>query len=126
MPKEVTPRPARTRRIPPPKTASNSSSLFTVRSDIGQHRCTAKATAAQLCARLIRLPQWMGQDLGPDRHPGSDRKQLLSIAARQVRNRADGALSPEQLVREGGDVAHVDAGADDRRSLRGGPQRRRD
>jgi hypothetical protein len=68
----------------------------------------------------------MGQDLGPYRHPGCDREQLLSVAPRQVRNRADRAFSPEQLVGEGGDIAHVDAGADDRRPLRGGAQRRRD
>ena len=41
--------------------------------------------------------------------------------ARQVRDGAEHALAPEQLVRERRDVAHVDAGADDGRR----PSRRR-
>src|SRR3954452_6991722 len=104
MPKEVTPSPARTRFIPPPKMASNSSSLFTVTSAIGQHRCTAKATAAQRFERVIRLTQWMGHDLGPNRIPGCHGELPLPVAPCQFRNRANGALSLEQLVGESGVV----------------------
>src|SRR5205823_13945710 len=45
------------------------------------------------------------------------REELLPVAARQVRDRAHDTLAPQQLVREGRDVAHVDPGADDRAAL---------
>ena len=55
---------------------------------------------------------------------GCEREELLAVAARQVRDRAEHALVPEQLVRERRDVGHVDAGADDGAALRDGAQRR--
>ena len=41
------------------------------------------------------------------------RRNSSPSRARQVRDRPDGALLPEEVVRERRDVAHVDAGADD-------------
>src|SRR5919204_569537 len=55
-----------------------------------------------------------------------EREELLAVAPRQVRDRANDALAPEQLVRERRDVAHVDAGANDHACLAHGAQRRRD
>ena len=48
----------------------------------------------------------------PDLGPASGRR-LLAVAAGQGRDRAQLPLLPEDLVGEGGDLGHVDAGADD-------------
>lgn len=45
------------------------------------------------------------------------RQELLSIAARQARNRADDTLLPKIGVRKGRNVAHVDAAREDRAAL---------
>ena len=55
---------------------------------------------------------------------GREGEQVTRVVAGQVRHRAQDALLPQQLVRERGDVAHVDAGADDDAARRAGPQRR--
>ena len=44
--------------------------------------------------------------------------ELLRILAGQVRHRAQHALAPQQRVREGRNVAHVDAAAYDGRARR--------
>ena len=53
-------------------------------------------------------------------------EELLAVLAGEVRDRAHDALSPQDLVRERGDVAHVDARADDHAALRHRPERGRD
>ena len=48
---------------------------------------------------------------------GEGTEELAAVVAGQVRDRTEHALAPEQLVREGRDRAHVDAGADDGAAL---------
>ena len=75
---------------------------------------------------LVRALQREALDLRLHRHPRREREELLAVAAGQVRDGADDALAPEELVGERGDVAHVDPGADDRPARGDRPQRRRD
>ena len=49
----------------------------------------------------------------PDRDAGRHFQKLDSVSTREVRNRAERALAPQELVRKARNVAHVDAGADD-------------
>ena len=49
---------------------------------------------------------------------GASARNSSRVGARQVGDRAQHALAPEQLVRERRDVAHVDAAADDAAALR--------
>ena len=56
---------------------------------------------------------------------GATRRNSSPSRARQVGDRAHAPLAPEELVGEGGDLAHVDAGADDGAALRTTLQRRR-
>ena len=51
------------------------------------------------------------------RHFGRDFKEFLAVFAGQVSYRTDDALFPEQIIREGGNFAHVDAAADHHTSL---------
>ena len=53
------------------------------------------------------------------------REKLAAVGARQVCHGADAALTPEDLVGETRDVAHVDPAADDDASRAHGAQRRR-
>jgi hypothetical protein len=63
--------------------------------------------------RLVRVGQGERLDVRHDRHLRGQGEELLAVLPRQVGDRADGPLLPEELVRERGDVAHVDPGADD-------------
>ena len=47
-----------------------------------------------------------------------EREELLAVAAREVRDRAERPLAPQEVVRERRDVRHVDARAHDRAALR--------
>src|SRR5262249_24703282 len=47
-----------------------------------------------------------------------EREQLLAVLSRQICDRPENALAPEDRVRKRRDVAHVDAGVDDRAALR--------
>ena len=70
----------------------------------------SRASASFACGERDRL------DLAsaPAR-AGASARNSVAVGPRQVRDRADDPLAPEQLVRERRDVAHVDPGADDRR-----------
>src|SRR5438309_2075635 len=78
---------------------------------------TAYVAAAEPVERVVRILEREHLDLRPHRHLRRERQELLAVAAGEVRNRTDAALLPQQLVREGGDVAHVNAGADDGAAL---------
>ncbi len=80
----------------------------------------ARSAGAQAVERLVRVGQRERLDLGPDRHRGASAEELLAVRPRRVGDRAHLPLAPEQLVRERGDVGHVDARADDRAALRHG------
>ena len=56
---------------------------------------------------------------------GASSRNSSPSRARQVGDRAERPLAPEDLVGEGRDLAHVDAGADHPGALRACPQRRR-
>ncbi len=75
--------------------------------------------------RRVGLRQRKHLDGCADGHLRGQRQELLAIGARQVGHRADAALAPQPAVREGRDVAHVDAGADDGAALARGLQRGR-
>ncbi len=67
----------------------------------------------------------MDLDLGPDRDRGRDLEQLPNIATGEVGHRPQDPLTPEKLIREGRNVAHVDSGADDDAAWANRPQRGR-
>src|SRR5215210_2591973 len=90
-----------------------------------QHGRAPDLSSAQRLQGLVRLFEGKRAHLRADGHLRGEGEELLAVLAGKVRDRADGALSPEDLVREGGYVAHVDAGAHHHPSLRDGPQRDR-
>src|SRR4029453_15671140 len=52
--------------------------------------------------RLVRVLELKGLDLGAHGHLRGESKELLAVLAGEVRNRADRALAPEEVVGEGG------------------------
>ena len=56
---------------------------------------------------------------------GASARNSVAVRAGEVRDRPHDPLTPEELVREGRDVAHVDPGADDRATLADVAQRGR-
>src|SRR5689334_17342474 len=69
----------------------------------------------------------LGQDLVCllERMARGELEELLAVAPGEIRHRPEHALAPQQLVREGGNVAHVDAAADDYAALSHRAQRQR-
>src|SRR5829696_705741 len=90
-----------------------------------QHGRSPYLAAAQRLQGLIRLFESKGAHLRADGHLRGEREELLAVSAGKVGDRTNNALAPEDLVREGGYVAHVDAGAHNHTPLRQGPQRGR-
>src|SRR5439155_13857575 len=86
---------------------------------------TANLAPTQPVERLVRPLERERFGLGPDGDERREREELLAVAAGEVRDGADRALLPEELVRERRDVAHVDAGADHGAALGEHPERRR-
>ena len=88
---------------------------------------TWSTAARESPSRSRAGPRWPARagrlDLRPDGNLRREREELLAVAAREVRDRAQHALAPEELVGKRGDVAHVDAAADDGAALRDGAQR---
>src|SRR5262249_56928041 len=78
-----------------------------------EHGGSAERAAAESLERLVRLFELEGLDLRAHGDRGRKREELVPVPAREVRDRAEDALPPEQLVRKRGDVAHVDSRADD-------------
>ena len=92
-----------------------------------EHRGAAERAAPQAVERLVRLLEREASTSVRTGTVGASARNSSPSRARQVRDRADDPLAPEQLVRERRDVAHVDAGADDRAALahvRGAPRAR--
>src|SRR5947208_12744248 len=90
-----------------------------------EHRGSADAAAPQALERLVRPLEWKRLDHRPHRYLRREREKLLAVTTRQVGDRAQHTLLPEQVVRESRDVRHVNAGADDRAALCEGAQRER-
>src|SRR5690606_35251078 len=67
----------------------------------------------------------VGDDGRLNRRPRGELHELEAVLSGEVRDRRERALPPEQLVRESGDVAHVDAGADHGAAGRYGAERER-
>ena len=89
-----------------------------------EHGRPAQAPAAG--ARAPRSPARAGRSRPPSTgRPAAPAREVLAVGPREVRDRAQHALAPEQLVRERGDVAHVDAAADHAAALADRSQRRR-
>jgi len=76
-----------------------------------EHGCAAHVSAAQPVERLVGLAEREHLDFRVNARPWRESKELLAVPAREVRNRPNGALTPQQLVREGRNVGHVDPGA---------------
>src|SRR5229473_5262328 len=91
-----------------------------------QHGGAADLASAQRPERPVRLFERETLHLDAQLALAGDEEELLSVPPGEVRDGAQGALAPEQLVREAGDVAHVDASGDDRSAFGGCSQRRRD
>src|SRR5687767_14095897 len=62
---------------------------------------------AQVVERLVRACQFVRRDVRADRDSRRDLEEGVTIGAREIRDRTQHALAPQQLVRERGDVAHV-------------------
>ena len=88
----------------------SSSSLIRARH---QHGGAADAAFAQVGQRAVRVGQIVALGVHLDRHLRREREEVARVLARQVRDRADDALLPEQTIGKRRHVAHVDAGADD-------------
>src|SRR5207247_3062484 len=85
----------------------------------------ADVAVAELRERLVRVLERERLDLRSHRDAWRELEELLAVAARQVGDRPQDALTPQELVGERRDVAHVDPGADHRPALRHrGPRRR--
>src|SRR6266571_8625138 len=68
------------------------------------HGRAAQASPPQVVQRLLRGLQRIGLDLRAHGHARGEGQELLRVGARQVRDRAQDALLPEQLVGEGWDL----------------------
>ncbi len=88
-----------------------------------EHRRPFDSALPQLRQSLVGFLERKAMDLSLDRNPRCEGKKLLAVPAREVRNRTDNPLLPQQAIREGGDIAHVDPTADDYPAFSGGPQR---
>src|SRR5579872_387292 len=76
-----------------------------------QYRGAGKCARAELCKRLVGLPERKRLNAHVERNLRGQSQELLAIASRQVRHRAHDAFSPQQRVRKRGNVAHVDTPA---------------
>src|SRR3954467_12218163 len=90
------------------------------------HQRAADVAGPQLRESLVRSLERERLDLRSHRHARGEREELVSVLPRQVRDRSENALAPEQVVRERRNVAHVDPGADDDATLGDRTERRRD
>src|SRR3954469_11788679 len=82
-----------------------------------QHRRPTDLPIAQCSQCLVGRFQGVGLHGGVYGHLRCQRQEFLAILPGEVRHRAQHALFPEQRVGEGGNVAHVDLGADDAATL---------
>src|SRR5947207_2060005 len=85
---------------------------WSARSDV-EHSGAANLATTQALEPLVRLLERKCLHARPHRDLRRQREELLAVTPGQVRNRPQHPLAPEQLVRKGRDVRHVDARADD-------------
>ena len=78
---------------------------------------------AQRGQSFIRLLEREGLRLRPDRNARRKLQKFFAVAPRQIRDRRNRPLVPQIAIRKRGDVAHMDAGADDASSSFQNPQR---
>src|SRR5690348_1254146 len=90
-----------------------------------QHRRAGEAALAQIGKRLIGLRQRIGLRHRANGDRRREGEEFLAVLPRQICDRADNALFPQQLVGKARNVAHMDAGADDGGALRARRERRR-
>src|SRR4051812_1229650 len=76
-----------------------------------ENRCAGDTTLTQIGQRIIRALERIDRTLCSDPQVLQALEELHSVVAREVRDRADDALTPQQLVRKRTDIAHVNAGA---------------
>src|SRR6202035_4756576 len=72
-----------------------------------EHRRALELAAPQLGQGAVGVAQGEGLDLGFQGDLRRQLEELAAVLAGEVGDRAYGALAPEDLVGEGGDVAHV-------------------
>ena len=77
-----------------------------------QYRSTFDSTRSKAFQRLIGFSQWKGLHGRSHRHTWGQGNELFRIPTSEIGHRAQNALFPEQVIREGRDVAHVNAAAD--------------
>ena len=73
-----------------------------------EHRSASDRSARNPLKRDVAVGQWMHLDIGPHRDAGGELDELAGIPARDVRDAADGALPPEQVIGELGYAIQVD------------------
>ena len=73
-----------------------------------EHRSASDRSARNPLKREVAVGQWMHLDIRPHRDAGGELDELAGIPARDVRDAADGALPPEQVVGELGYAIQVD------------------
>ena len=77
------------------------------------HRTPLEAAVSQVVERAVGVRERVRRDSGEVFDLRRELQELDAVVARQVGHRAKDALAPQVLVREGGNVAHMDAGAYD-------------
>ena len=120
--------PRRTGRAPPPCARPPRRGPLPLSSGLIEDARRRAGTARARRSSSARFASLERVERRPRSRTGTSRRQrqeLLAVAPGQVGDRAERPLPPEDLVGEGRDVAHVDAGADHPRPLGAGPQRRR-
>ena len=91
-----------------------------------EHGRAADIACAEPVESLVRVLERKGFDFGPNRDARREGEELLTVSPGEVRHGAQHPFAPEELVRERGNVAHVDARAHDDAALADVAKRRRD
>src|ERR687890_1661 len=89
-----------------------------------KHRSPVYPAVAQGVEGFVCSFEGERHDLGTDGDFGGERKELVPVLTRQVGHRAHRALTPEDLIGERRDIAHVDARADNGPAPGNGPEGR--
>src|SRR5205823_5898224 len=91
----------------------------------GEDGGASDAAFAERGERFVGLRQRIGGDFRAHARARREGEELLRVARSEIGDRSYDALPPEKFVGEGGDVAHVDAAADDGAALAYGFERSR-
>ncbi len=111
----------------------NERRILRKRRDLGRERssryedgCALEPASAEGAQGLVGAGERVGCRPGHDSDLGHEPKKLDSVAPREIRDRYQLALLPQERVGKRGDVAHVDSGADHAAPLADRFQRDRD